>query len=163
LVFIIVPVFAPSIGSFFLLLGGWQGVFLCMLAVAIVLGFWFGLRMPETLRPEFRRPLSAPRALSGFRTTVTARIPFGYSTAMGLMFGCLMSYVGSAQQIFQTGLYDLGALFPVAFGAVAAVMSIASLLNARLVRRLGTRRLSHTGLVGFMLVSAAMLASAWAS
>src|SRR5690606_40703228 len=136
LVFIIVPVFAPSIGSFFLLLGGWQGVFLCMLAVAIVLGFWFGLRMPETLRPEFRRPLSAPRALSGFRTTVTARIPFGYSTAMGLMFSCLMSYVGSAQQLYQIGHYYVVAPFPVAFGADAPVMSIATHIIATHVLQL---------------------------
>ena len=87
------------------------------------------------------------------RLTVTTRVSIGYATAVGLMFGSLMAYVGSAQQIFETEVYGLGPLFPVAFGVIAAVMGVASIVNSRLVRRLGMRRLSHAGILGYVVVS----------
>ena len=115
-VFIIVPVFAPAIGGLFLLFGGWQVLFASMLALAIVLAIWFSSRMPETLHPEYRLPFSADRVLAGIRLTLTSRVTVGYSTAVALIFGCLMAYVGSSQQIFETEVYALGPLFTVVFG-----------------------------------------------
>jgi DHA1 family bicyclomycin/chloramphenicol resistance-like MFS transporter len=161
-VFIIVPVFAPAIGSATLLIGNWHFLFTSMLALAVVLAVWFGLRMPETLHPEYRLPLSAGRIFEGVRLTVTTRASIGYSTAVGLMFACLMGYVGSAQQIFETDVYALGPLFPVAFGLIAAVMGVASIVNSRLVRRLGMRRLSHAGVLGYLAVSVVQVAVALA-
>lgn len=152
-VFIIVPVFAPAVGSATLLIGNWHFLFASMLALGIVVAIWFGLRMPETLHPQYRLPLSARRIAEGMRLTVTTRVSIGYATAVGLMFGSLMAYVGSAQQIFETEVYGLGPLFPVAFGVIAAVMGVASIVNSRLVRRLGMRRLSHAGILGYVVVS----------
>jgi MFS transporter, DHA1 family, multidrug resistance protein len=54
-------------------------------------------------------------------------------------------------------------VFSLYFGVIAAVMGLASLTNSQLVRRLGMRRLSHTGLCGFTIVSAVQLAIALAS
>jgi DHA1 family bicyclomycin/chloramphenicol resistance-like MFS transporter len=162
MVFIVIPVFAPAIGSFTLLFGTWHLIFGSMLLLAVVLTVWFWLRMPETLHPEYRFPFSARRIYEGVRITVTSREAVGYSTAIGLLFGCLMGYVGSAQQIFETAVYNLGSLFPVAFGAIAAVMGFASWVNSRLVRRLGMRRLSHVGILGFLAFSLVQLGVALA-
>lgn len=153
-VFIIVPVFAPAIGGFFLLFGGWQILFASMLALAVALAIWFGLRMPETLHPQYRLPFSAGRVLAGVRLTLTSRVTVGYSTAVALIFGCLMAYVGSAQQIFETEVYGLGSLFTVVFGAIAATMAVGAVINAQLVRRLGMRRLSHAATLGFVVMAA---------
>ncbi len=160
MVFIIVPIFAPSIGSLFLLFGSWHTIFVSMLVLAVVLALWFGRRMPETLHPEYRMPFSAKRILDGARRCVSQRATVGYATAMALMFGALMGYLGSTQQIFETEVYGLGAIFPVVFGSLAAVMGIASFINSRLVRRLGMRRLSHFGICGYVLFSLAMVAVA---
>ncbi|MGK9167250.1 multidrug effflux MFS transporter [Inquilinus limosus] len=162
MVFIIVPIFAPAIGQVFLLLGGWPAIFVSMLGLALVQIVWFNLRMPETLHPEYRKRFSLPNILGAMRRCVTTRVSIGYATAMGLMFGALMSYLGSSQAIFETEVYGLGPLFPVAFGLIAAVMGFASFLNSRLVRRLGMRRLSHTGICGFVAVGALQVAIALA-
>lgn len=154
MVFIVVPVFAPAIGSLFLLFGNWHMIFVSMLAMAAVIAVWFGLRMPETLHPEYRFPPSLGRIGSALRLTVTTRATIGYATAMGLMMGALMGYVGSSQQILESDVYGLGSLFPVAFGLIAAIMSVASFVNARLVRRLGMRRLSHGATCAFVAISA---------
>jgi DHA1 family bicyclomycin/chloramphenicol resistance-like MFS transporter len=117
--------------------------------------------MPETLHPEYRRSLSFSQIASAIQTTTSNRISIGYATKIGLMMGCLMSYIGSAQQIFETEVYHLGAFFPVVFGCIAAFMGAASLTNATLVQRLGMRRLSHIGICGFTLVAAVQLSIAF--
>jgi DHA1 family bicyclomycin/chloramphenicol resistance-like MFS transporter len=96
------------------------------------------------------------------RVTVTTRVAIGYSTAVGFMFACMMAYVGSAQQIFETEVYGLGSYFPVAFGLIAGVMGLSSVLNSALVRRLGMRRLSHGGLLAFVTLAGCQVLAALA-
>jgi len=153
MVFLIVPMIAPAVGAGMLLLGSWHWVFVSMLALSGLLVVWFSWRMPETLHPEYRRPLSLAATGQAVLLTLRTRVAVGYATALGLLTGCIMGYVGSAQQLFDTGLYQLGALFPLAFGVVAGAMGVATLINARIVRRLGMRTLSHAGLVAFVAVA----------
>ena len=65
----------------------------------------------------------------------------------------------SSQQIF-TEVYRLGHYFPLAFAACAIGVAIAGFVNARFVGRLGMRVISHGALLGFVVVSAAMLVAA---
>ncbi|MFG1395506.1 multidrug effflux MFS transporter [Roseixanthobacter pseudopolyaromaticivorans] len=160
MVFLVVPIVAPAAGGAILLVGNWHMIFGAMLLMSLVLATWFALRMPETLHPEYRVPFSMRAIFAGLKMTVTNRRSFGYANAMGLMLGCLMAYVGSSQQIFETEVYHLGRLFPLAFAAIAGVMSVASFINARLVNRVGMRRLSHFGLCGFTLVGALQVTAA---
>ena len=160
MVFLIVPVIAPAIGSGLILIGGWQAIFACMLLLGLVLAVWFGLRMPETLHPEYRLPFSSKRIIGAMRQTVVTRLSIGYATAIGLMFGPLMAYIGSAQQILETTVYGLGATFTLYFAMIAGIQAVASLINARLVGKFGMRRLSHTALCGYVLFSVIHLALA---
>jgi DHA1 family bicyclomycin/chloramphenicol resistance-like MFS transporter len=157
MVFLTVPIFAPAIGSALLLVGSWPTVFASMLVLGLVLGLWFGMRMPETLHPEFRFPFSFARIADALRLTVSTRISTGYATAVGLMLACVMAYVGSAQQILETTVYGLGSVFSIYFGLVAAVMGLGSLLNSQLVRRIGMRRLSHSAICIFVALAGAHL------
>ncbi|AWN55826.1 multidrug effflux MFS transporter [Methylobacterium sp. 17Sr1-1] len=158
MVFLIVPILAPSMGGAVLVFGHWRLIFGMMLALALVTLAWFGTRLPETLHPAFRRPVSARAIGAGIGVTVRTRASFGYATALGLTTGCIMGYVGSAQAVFDTGLYHLGPLFPVAFALIAGAMGVATLINARLVRRLGMRRLAHAGTLGLFLAACLQLA-----
>jgi MFS transporter, DHA1 family, multidrug resistance protein len=146
MVFMIVPIVAPSIGSGILLVGDWRWVFAGLLIAAVALLFWFGIRLPETLTDENRMPLKGATLWAAMRLLVTDRQILGYTVATGFIFGNLMAYVGTAEQIF-VDVFDVGAAFPLYFGAAAAVMIPASILNAQLVERLGMRRLSHLALV----------------
>ena len=56
------------------------------------------------------------------------------TVAAGCVYGGLMGYVNSSQQIFQ-GIFATGALYPVWFGGLALFMAAATLTNARLLRR----------------------------
>ncbi len=159
MVFLTVPIIAPALGSLILLFGSWHLIFVAMLLLALALFVWFGVRMPETLHPEYRIPFSLRSIGKAAMLTLTTRRSVGYAVAIGLMMGSLMAYVGSASQVFQTDVYRLGNLFPIAFAAVAGIMAVASFLNASLVHRLGMRRLSHAGILGFIAAGALMVAS----
>jgi DHA1 family bicyclomycin/chloramphenicol resistance-like MFS transporter len=160
MVFIIVPVFAPTIGSALLTFGSWHVIFAATLILGVLLAGWFGARMPETLHPDYRFPFSLARVGQAMRFTITTRAALGYATAVGLMMGCLMGYIGSAQQILETSVYGLGPVFTLYFGVIAATMAVGSLINSRLVRRVGMRRTGHAGLCVYALVANAQLAGA---
>ncbi|HEX4892509.1 MAG TPA: multidrug effflux MFS transporter [Hyphomicrobiaceae bacterium] len=152
-VFILVPVLAPSVGQAVARFGGWRATFYVLIGVGLLAIAWSGFRLPETRATHGAAgPLGLRKALRlvlGSRATVT------YGVASGFTFGCLVTYISSAQQIF-VDVFKLGSLFPIAFGAVASAMAIASFTNARFVQRIGMRRLSHSALVAFTLVAGAL-------
>jgi DHA1 family bicyclomycin/chloramphenicol resistance-like MFS transporter len=153
MVFMIVPIIAPGTGQIIMLFGEWHLIFAFMAVAGVAVALWMRLRLPETLNPADRRPFTVRSIGEAFSIVLTDRVALCYTLASTFIFGALFGFINSAQQIY-VGIYELGALFPVAFAAVAAFMSLASYLNSRLVGRFGMRRLSHGALIGFMLVSA---------
>src|SRR5690606_35813392 len=117
-----------------------------------VIAVWTALRLPETLKEEYRRPFTVKVIADGFRIVVTNRISVCYTIALTGIFGGLFGFINSAQQIY-VGLYDVGAWFPVFFAVVAGLMAVSSFLNSRLVGRIGMRRLAHGALIGFTAIT----------
>jgi DHA1 family bicyclomycin/chloramphenicol resistance-like MFS transporter len=159
MVFIAVPVLAPSFGQAVMFLTDWRGVFAVLLVYGILALIWSALRMPETLPISERKPLAVRDVVSAFRQTVTNRQTLGYAIAAGAVQGSLFAFVLSSQQVF-TQTYKLGHYFPLAFAAVAIGVAIAGFLNARYVGQVGMRVISHGALAGFVVVAAVMLVAA---
>jgi DHA1 family bicyclomycin/chloramphenicol resistance-like MFS transporter len=153
MVFILVPVFAPTLGQALLFGFSWHSIFWVLLVFGLALSTWFMRRMPETLKPEFRRPISIHTLLDSLRQCVRSRTTLGYATATGLMYGVLMTYLGSSEQIFQRNVYGLNERFALLFGAVAMFMGGAAFINSRWVGKLGVRRMAHTALLVFVGLS----------
>jgi len=152
MVFIVVPVLAPSAGGLFLVVGSWHLIFAFLFVISLIFAAWMVFRLPETRPPSMRDPLSLAWLVGSFGEAIGNRLTLGYTVAVGVIFGALMGYINSAQQIF-VEVYGLGALFPVVFGACAAALAVASFLNSRLVGRLGMRRISHGAMLGFVTLS----------
>ncbi len=77
----------------------------------------------------------------------------GYTLGAMLILGAWLGFINSAQQVF-ADIFHVPKLFPIIFAACAICMAAAALLNARLVERLGMRRLSHAAMFGFIATSA---------
>jgi len=152
MIFMIVPVVAPSVGQLVMLAWSWHAIFVMIGLLAAIIFVWAALRLPETLHEEYRRPLSAKALLGGFSAVFTTRISVWYTIALTIMFGSIFGFINSAQQIYQD-VYHVGDMFPVYFAAVAGLMAVSSFLNSRLVGRFGMRRLSHTATLGFIAVN----------
>ena len=156
MVFIAVPVIAPSLGQAVMLLTQWRGIFIVLMAYGVLALIWSALRMPETLPMSERKSLAVRDVLGAFRQTVTNRQTLGYALAAGGVQGALFAFVFSSQQVF-TEIYGLGHYFPLAFAAIAIGTAVAGFLNARFVGRVGMRVISHGALVGFVAVAGIML------
>jgi DHA1 family bicyclomycin/chloramphenicol resistance-like MFS transporter len=156
MVFIAVPVVAPSFGQVVLLVTQWRGIFIVLMLYGAITLVWSALRMPETLPLSERRSLEIGEVLSAFRQTVTNRQTLGYALAAGGVLGSLFAYVFIAQQVF-TEIYKLGHYFPLAFAGIAIGTAVAGFLNSRFVGRLGMRVISHGALVGYVAVAASLL------
>jgi len=153
--FILVPILAPSVGQIILLVASWRWLFAVLLGASLTALVWAWSRLPETQSPPapgaYRRTLGATVWL-----VLSQRATFGYGIASGFVLGILVAYISSAQQVFGKA-YGLGKLFPFAFGAVGCAIALASFTNARLVRQLGMRPLSHTALVAHVALSSTLV------
>jgi DHA1 family bicyclomycin/chloramphenicol resistance-like MFS transporter len=162
MIFVAVPIIAPSFGQAVMFLAQWRGIFIVLMAYGLFALLWSVLRLPETLPVSERKPLTVRQVVDSFRQTLTNRQTLGYALAAGGIQGVLFAYVFSSEQVF-TEIYHLGHYFPLAFAAIAIGIAIAGFLNARFVGRLGMRVISHSALVVFALVAVAMLVAAWAN
>ena len=152
IVFLAVPVLAPSIGQIIILVAPWRWIFgvLGLFGAAILI--WTASRLPETLHPEDRRPISVAGIVQAFRTVLSNRIAVGYMLAMTVVLGGLFGFLNSAQPIFAQA-FGVPHLFTTIFAGIALSMAFASLTNARLVGRIGSRRISHAALLGFIALA----------
>ncbi len=152
MVFMVIPVVAPGTGQVIMLFGDWHWIFVFMAVIAVIVGAWMYVRLPETLAPEDVRPFTPKVIIDGFRIVLTDRVALCYTIASTFIFGALFGFINSAQQVY-VGIYGLGVWFPVAFAAVALFMALSSFVNARLVGRFGMRKLSHGSLLGFIAIN----------
>jgi MFS transporter, DHA1 family, multidrug resistance protein len=161
-VFILVPIVAPAIGQTVLAAWGWRAIFAVYLVMSLVVTIWFAVRQEETLPSHRRMPLALGRMAAAAREVLSNRQSIGYTVASGLIFGALLGYLTSAQQILQQQ-YSLGARFPLFFAMVAIAIGVASFVNATLVLRFGMHALSNWSLRSICVISVvfAAVAGTW--
>jgi DHA1 family bicyclomycin/chloramphenicol resistance-like MFS transporter len=152
IVFLGVPILAPSIGQLIMLVGPWRWIFIGLAMFGAAVFLWVALRLPETLHEDDQAPIEFFKVAEAFRVVLSNRISVGYTLAMTLIFGGLVGFLNSAQQVF-IDVFKEPRLFAVIFAGIAASIAVASLVNARLVDRLGMRLLSHGALLGFIAVA----------
>ncbi|TKD52916.1 multidrug effflux MFS transporter [Sphingomonas baiyangensis] len=156
-VFMAAPVLAPAFGQIVLLFAPWRWIFVGNAVVAAAILVWFWLRMPETLAPDARSPISIERLAYGARMFARDRCAVGYTVAAALLSGGLFGFINSIQQIM-ADIFGRGELLTIVFASVAGTMAIANFLNSRIVMRLGTRLISHSALAGFVVLACVHLA-----
>jgi len=153
MVFMIVPVLAPSLGQLVLMVTpNWHWVFGTLVVAGIALMVWTVVRLSESLPLERRRPLTPRSVYSAYRQTLTTRRCVGYMVALSLIFGAHIGFINSSQQIF-VDVFDAGRTFPLLFAAIALTTGMAAFVNAKLVRRIGMRRIVVNGLVAIVVIN----------
>ena len=149
IVFLAAPIVAPTLGQAIITVAPWRWIFGALGLFGAVITALVALRLPETLKPEDRRPISVGSVAGAFRLALTTRVAVGYMLASTCILGALFGFITSAQQVFADAL-NAGRYFAGVFALVAVFMAFSSLLNSRIVERLGTRKVSHTALLGFI-------------
>jgi DHA1 family bicyclomycin/chloramphenicol resistance-like MFS transporter len=158
-VFLMVPVLAPSLGQLILAFAPWRFIFIVCGVFASVVWLWANLRLKETLHPEYRLTLTLSHVAGAVRLVLGNRTSLCYTLALTVLFGSLMAYVGMVAQIFSE-VFHRAALMPAMFALCAVTMGCGAFLNSRIVERLGMRLISHTALLGLIGIAALHVAIA---
>lgn len=156
MVFMIVPMAAPSMGQAVLAFANWRWIFGVMALLSAAVALWTALRLPETLRPEFRRPVQPVAIAQTMGRVMSTRAAVGYVFGMALIQSAVFGYLNSSQQLVAEH-FGAGSRFPLLFAGMALTMACASFTNSRIVERFGARRVSHTALLIYIVTSAAQL------
>ena len=152
MVFILVPVVAPTLGQFLMNYYDWKSIFTFNLGFGVLVILWFWTRQPETLKDKYKMTYR----LSIFKTGTIAffriKAVVIYTILSGLITGSFMVYLSTSQQIFEKQ-YNLAKEFPYIFASLAIAVGLSTFLNSQLVVRYGMRRIVHIAMLSFVAIS----------
>ena len=129
-IFILVPVFAPSIGQIIISISNWKIIFVFMLFLSIILKLFILFKYLET--EKVVNDMRFNSILRGFAEVFSSKTSRTYTIAAGLIFGILVSFLNIAQPLFQEFLM-VGKSFALYFGLGALSVGIGAIINARIV------------------------------
>ena len=156
MVLMLSPIFAPGLGQMLLVVLDWRGLFLFMAGLGLLVTLWVALRLPETLKPENKRPFGLKSIVEGFGIVFSNRLALRYIMATSLLFGGLFGFLTSSQQIY-VSIYQVGLWFPAFFAAGGAISALGGFANSQLVSTYGMRRIAYLALNVFGAAAAVML------
>lgn len=158
MIFILIPAMAPAFGQVVIWAAGWRAVFWAFVAFAGLGAAWLALRQPETLPPGYRRPLAAGPLRRAVREVAGRGDVRIYTAVLTLGFGQMFAMLSSIQQIYEVR-FGIVTAFPLWFMGMALLAGTGSVVNARMVMRLGMRRLATFAYGAQALLSVAVLAA----
>jgi DHA1 family bicyclomycin/chloramphenicol resistance-like MFS transporter len=159
LIFMIVPIIAPTIGQLVLLFAGWRTIFDLMAFMAVAAAIWVYRRLPETLAPENVIPIEPHALAQAWGKVVTNRNAAGYMLGAAIVQGALFGYLNSSQQVFDK-VFNAADFFTIGFAIVAIGIAASNFTNSRIVERFGARRVSQTALILFIVFGSLQLVAA---
>ncbi|GAB1309170.1 multidrug effflux MFS transporter [Urechidicola sp. KH5] len=151
-IFILVPMVAPAFGSAILNLYNWQAIFYVQIVFAILIGFWFWKRQPETLSKLNRIGFTPYLFIDGTKELLKHKTTIGYTLISGFITGSFMVYLSTSQQIFELQ-YGMLEEFPYIFAGLAFSVGLATFLNGSWVLKIGMRRLVNIAAFSYLGVS----------
>ncbi|WP_086450476.1 MFS transporter [Marivivens niveibacter] len=140
MIFGVVPAIGPTVGAGLIAWGGWRFSFVAFVVFAAVGAIWAFGRLPETLAAQNRRELAARPIIVAIKEIVSNPIVMIATIIQTLVSAMLFTVLSTTQPIFET-VFDKGAQFPMWFAVIAITAMAASPINARLVPRLGMRKI----------------------
>jgi len=152
-VFILVPALAPFMGQMIMLQWGWRSIFVAFILFALVAFLWMAYGQSETQDAKNRNRFSWRDLQQSVKAVVTTRQTMVFTIVAGFNFAAFVVYLSSAEQIF-SDIFEVGDLFPLYFAIMALAIGSASILNARLVGRLGMHLLVRRAITALVAISA---------
>ncbi len=147
------PLLAPLVGGWLLLFAGWRAIFWLLAAFGVLILGAARLVLPET-RP---RGTPVPGLARTFILPLTDRATLGFMLAGGFAFAGMFAYIAATPFVY----IELFGVSPQRYGLlfglnVVGIMS-GSYLSARLVGRLGVRRLLGLGTAVIAIAGLALM------
>jgi DHA1 family bicyclomycin/chloramphenicol resistance-like MFS transporter len=152
MIFILIPIIAPTLGQFLMLKYNWQAIFNVQLGIGVLVILWFWKRQPETLATSNRIPFRSATLFSGFIEFFKHKQAIAFTLISGFITGSFMVYLSTSQYIFEVQ-YNLGEDFPLIFASLAVGVGFATYMNGLFVVKIGMKRIALISLIAYTLSS----------
>jgi len=162
MVFILVPVIAPTLGQFLLNFYNWESIFYVNLIFGAVIMLWFWQRQSETLVVKKRIRFKPRIFIDGTKEFLKYKHSIAFTFISGFITGSFMVYLSTAQQIFQVQ-YNLADMFPYIFASLAIAVGLATYLNSQLVVKYGMWRIAYIAVIAYVIISVLYVVLYWGS
>ncbi|SFE62286.1 multidrug effflux MFS transporter [Alteribacillus iranensis] len=141
------PILAPASGGIVLNYTTWEGIFVLLSVVGIIMFITVLVALPETLTEENRSQTGIKKTILTFGDLIKDKPFLGYSLAQGLIMGGVFAYISGSPFVFQ-GIYGLSEQafgFLLAFNGLGII--IGSQTTGRLAGIVAERKLLLFGLI----------------
>lgn len=142
------PILAPILGTTFVAGIGWRGIFWVLTAITVVVLAVAMILLPESLPVQRRSKTSVTGLRINARYVLNNRAFVGYTAVFALNFMTLFAWISASPFVLQGKLGLSTGWYAVAFAVNPLGLIAANTVNARIVRRVGTRRTIGFGLAG---------------
>ncbi|WNQ12855.1 multidrug effflux MFS transporter [Paenibacillus aurantius] len=141
------PILAPIAGGQLLKLIPWQGLFVVLSVISLLMLAGVLLGLPETLPAGLRSEAGLGNTLRTFGTLVKDRVFMGYALAQGLVTAAMFAYISGSPFVIQE-IYGVSAQgFSLLFAMNGAGIILAGQVTGRLAAKVGEKRLLIAGLL----------------
>jgi MFS transporter, DHA1 family, multidrug resistance protein len=126
------PIVAPIVGGGVLAVTDWNGVFIVLAAVGLLLVVTVSVKLEESLPPEKRVPSNLAQVLKNFGSLFRDREFLGYALTQGFIIAGIFAYVSGIPFVYQN-IYGVS---PQVFSLLFGVNGLALIIGTQTVGRL---------------------------
>jgi len=151
------PILAPLAGGQLLGITTWEGIFVTLSILSALIAVLAAVGLRETLPAERRSTSGLRRTVQTMAELLRDNSFLGHALASGLTFGALFAYISGSSFVLQR-IYGMSPqLYSLAFAMNGLGLIAASQVNARVVERVGPRRLLRRALACVVASALALL------
>jgi MFS transporter, DHA1 family, multidrug resistance protein len=137
----VAPMVAPLLGGQILWYFGWRAIFFLLAGVGVFAWTVAFIRLPETLRPEYRQPMVFKEILQRFGQLLRHRAFMGYALTSSFQFAAMLSFLSGSPFVFIERYGVQPRAYGFLFGSMVVFMTVGSLLNAKFAPVFGAAKI----------------------
>ena len=142
----VAPILAPIVGGQLLRIVPWQGVFMVLSVIGLVMFLVVLFGLPETLPNDSRSLGGIKNTLTTFQKLFFDRSFIGYALSQGLVFAAMFAYISGSPFVLQNIYGASPQIFSLIFAINGIGIIISSQITGRLAGRISERKLFVAGL-----------------
>ena len=156
LVMSVAPLIAPLVGGAILLILDWHYIFVFLALITLISASLFYYKIPETLAPEKRHPLALKSALLNYYRLLRNPLVMGHILTGAFHFTGMITFITGSAYVYIEFYGVSEQMFGILFALNMIAMMLATTINARLIDKIGARKVTEYALKAVLTCSLIM-------
>lgn len=153
------PIIAPIIGGALLSIVQWQGIFVLLFVIGILVMVGVLCTLPETLKVTNNEVLTLGQTFKGLGAMFGKRQFILIALTQGLIFGALFSYISASSFVFQTYFHMTAGQFSLLYAINGLGIILGNNLPGYLPEQIKDSDILNGGLIGGMFAGVLLVGS----